>query len=638
MFKLNKKKLWLPILILIGLGILIYAFNLHNGLFWDDDDWIVNNIFVHDLSWSNLKFWFSHNTLAGVGLKSNYYRPFLFFTFALNYAIAGLKPLVYHLTSNAIHIFNTILVFGLIRQIFSSRFDLACPSEASTERRWGSSKRSNLMAFLTALFFLVHPLQTEAVTYISGRGDMLVAMFMLLALVLFYRSETRGNNWRGWAKVLSITFLALGLLSRETGIVFPFLALVFYMAVLFPRFDLENPKGRTFLNSLKQGLLKTWPYFAVVSIYGLLRLTALNFLNTLNFYTEPNLYSENLHVRLFTFLPILWEYLKLLVVPVGLHMERGATVYISFWQWPVWFIGLGSGALLFWLIYLYRLYRKIHIKSLTFYVDNFRVWFLGVLWFFITLAPVSGITPINALLYEHWLYLPMVGFWLIVSFYLVKLWDFQDSTFFKSQSKSLYFGGRTLMAIMLITYLSFLGYQSIQRNILWGKPIEFYQDILKHEPQSARISNNLGNMYFNQGDKEQAEKYYRQSVEAGDAFAQPYYNLGSILQSRGDIFGAIQLYEQAIQINPNFYYPYQNLAVIYAQQGKLTKAKENIEVLKSLLPNNPRVFYNSALIHLSLNDRAQALADLKTGLKYSHLDPETGELMVKLIGELESKK
>ena len=585
-----KKEVWLPVAALVMIGGFIYVFNLHNGLFWDDEDWIINNNFVHSLSWDNIKFWFANNTLAGVGLKSNYYRPFLFFTFAINFAVAGIKPLFYHLTSNLMHLFNGVLVFWLIRRSF----------------------QRNSLAFLVALFFLVHPLQTEAVTYISGRGDVLVAMFMLLSLVLFQRAERRGKNWKSWEKILSLVFLPLGILSRETGIIFPLLALTFYIGGALSK--------ERFWPSVKTGLLKTWPYFAVVLIYGILRLTVLNFLNTLNFYLEPNLYSENLYVRMLTFLPILWQYLKLLIVPVGLHMERGADIYISFLQWPVWIIGLfivGIGYLPF------RFYRKEQQPT-----TNFRVWFLGIFWFFIALAPVSGITPINALMYEHWLYLPMVGFWLIVSFFLVKLFDYLK---FKKQLMAY-----SLLLMVLGAYLSFFGYQSIQRNILWGKSTEFYKDILKYEPQSVRISNNLGNLYFNQGNKEQAEIYYRQAVETGDAFPQPYFNLGSMLQNRGDIFGAIKLYEKAIAINQNFFYPYQSLAVIYAQQGNWTKAIENIEKLKVLLPNNPRVFYNSALVYLSLNNTKQALLDLQTGVKYAELDPETGTLMGELIKKISS--
>lgn len=588
-----KKQVWLIVLLLLIVGSAIYSFNLNNDLFWDDDDWIINNTFVHSTSWSNIKFWFTHNALAGVGLTSNYYRPFLFFTFALNYVFSGLKPLTYHLVSNAIHILNGILVFWLIRAAF----------------------KRNLLALLVSLLFLVHPLQTEAITYISGRGDALAAMFMLMGLLFFYKRET--TEFKILFRLLSILSLILGLLSRETAIIFPFMAVALYVSVL---------SDQRFTKSLKSGLIKVWPYFVVVTIYGLLRLTVLNFQNTLNFYVEPNVYSENLFVRLLTFLPILWEYFKLLVVPIGLHMERSAIVYTSLLQWPVWPVAM----IVFSILYaVFRFYRKSKVAGNGYpAVDtNYRVWLLGVLWFFIALAPVSGITPINALIYEHWLYMPMIGFWLIISFYLSKLFD--D---FKTKSLSVY---SLMLSTALVAYLIFFSYQSIQRNILWGKQIEFYEDILKYQPKSLKINNNLGNLYLNQGDAEKAEIYYREAIATGDIFSQPYYNLGRILQTRGDISGALKLYEKAAEIDPSFYYAYQNLAVIYAQQGNLVKAAENIEKLKKILPQNPRVFYNSALVYLALKNKTQALEDLKTGLKYVQLDPETGKLIEELTKELE---
>ena len=590
-----KNKYLIPLILIIA-SVFIYSFNLNNELFWDDEEWILRNIFVHEITWDNIKFWLTNNTLAGVGLKSNYYRPFLFFTFALNYIISGAKPLGYHLVSNGIHIVNGLLVFFVIK-----RFDLGI-----------SKGRTSAVAFLTALIFLIHPLQTEAITYIAGRGDALVAMFMLLSLLLFYKVNTRSDlsvQGRTLYWSLSILSLVLGILSRETGIIFPFLAWALYVAFL---------SQDKFIKSVKTGLIKVWPYFAVVVIYGILRLTVLNFLNTLNFYSAPNIYSENLHIRLLTFLPILWGYIKLLFVPVGLHMERSAIVYTSLFQWPAWLVFLGLVALLVWLRYLYKKGRQ----------SEFKIWLFGIMWFFICLGPVSGITPINALMYEHWLYLPMVGFWLIVSFYLVKVLEFKGPTFLKIQ-------GRTLIIAPLIAYFAFLSYQSIQRNIVWGSEERLYRNILKYEPQSARINNNLGNLYFDKGDMEQAELYYRRAIEIDDVFAEPYYNLGTIIQSRGDTFGAIRLFEKAIEVNPNFYYPYQNLAIIYAGQGQLAKALENLEKLKILTPRNPRVYYNIALIHNTLKNKEQAIKELKDGLRYSEIDLETGRQMERLLRQLE---
>ena len=552
-------------MLLVVIGSFIYSFNLNNKLFWDDDDWIVNNVSVHSVSWSNVKFWLSNNVLAGVGLKSNYYRPLLFFTFAVNYAISGVKPLAYHLTSNLIHIFNSILVFWLFQLTF----------------------KRNLLAFLVSIFFLIHPLQTEAITYISGRGDALVAMFMLLALLLFLKSESAAFNIINLTKrkfstfyfLLSTFFLILGLLSRETGIMFPALALIFYIAALSPRSDLGTEEGRTFLRSIRRGLVKTGPYFAVVFIYGILRLTVLNFQNTLNFYSQPNLYSENLRVRIFTFLPILWEYIKLLFVPVGLHMERGRAVYTSLFQWPVWPVFLGLLGLLYWLKRLYKKEKRTIIQThnlqpTTYNLTPFRIWFFGLGWFFIALLPVSGITPINALMYEHWLYLPMVGFWLIISFYLVKLLNFKGPTFLKIQ-------GRALIIAALVVYFAFFAYQSIQRNILWGDAAAFYENILKYEPESARINNNLGAIYYNRGDLNKAAEFYQNAAKSGN-FPQPHFNLGNIYQMKGDIASAIKEYEKAIAVDSNFIYAYQNLAAIYFKIGNSAKAREYADKLSQL--------------------------------------------------------
>jgi len=611
----SKKSVWLPILILILAGGFVYAFNLNNGLFWDDDDWIINNNFVHTISWDNIKFWLTHNTLAGVGLKSNYYRPFLFFTFAFNYMVAGIQPFFWHLTNNLIHVANAVMIFFLLRR-FSGR----------------------LVAFLTALIFTVHPLQTEAITYISGRGDSLAVFFMLLSLVFYLKSKLHGSPVQQgcrviWWKVASIVSLALAILSRENSIIFPFLLMIFYIAFLSDQGStFLKIQGRTFLSSLKKAFKEALPYFGLVLIYGILRLTILNFQNTLNFYATPNLYSENLLYRLFTFMHVLADYFRLLLVPLGLHMERSMTVHTSLLQWPVW---LGVLIILFILSVLLWLYKKNH--------PDFKAWLFGWGWFFAALAPVSGITPINAVIYEHWLYLPMVGFWFVVAYYLSKLFynknrpEAQGNSFLSAvhEKNFVYRSLSRFLIVALAVYLSFFGYQAIKRNILWGKPVEFYQDILKYEPESVRINNNLGNLHFNQGNIEKAEAYYRQAIEAEDVFPQPHFNIGSILQSRGDIFGAIKEFEKAISIDPNFYYPYQNLAVIYAQQGNLTKARENIEILKSLLPTNPRVFYNSALVYISLNDKKQALQDLQTGLQHTDLDPETGRLIEELIQQLQ---
>ncbi len=626
------------IIFLVIAGFFVYAFNLHNGLFWDDDDWIINNSAVHSLSWSNIKFWLTHNVLAGIGLKSNYYRPFLFFTFAINYIIGGIKPLSYHLLSNLLHIGNAILIFYILFL----------------------ATRKKLVVFLTAFFFLIHPLQTEAVTYISGRGDLLTAFFMLLALLTFFMVEKKGlsrspsagsapstssvrasspqagSGLGSWQRWLSLVFLVLALLSRETAIIFPLLLMVFYITLL---------SGGKFLRSLKTAFIKALPYFAVVFTYGVLRLTVLNFKNVLNFYDQPNIYSSHLYIRIFTFLKVLLVYFKLLIIPTGLHMERSMDPQLSFWNWPVLLSGLIIAGLAILLFYLYRKEPQPLTTNYKLQTTNFRVWLFGIGWFFIALAPVSGITPINALIYEHWLYLPMIGFWFIIAYYLAKLFDFigdaNDANKHANDAKKYSqhsYGIRKLashtLIVSLVIYFSFLGYQSIKRNILWGKPIPFYEDILKYEPDSVRINNNLGNMYSNEGNVAKAEGSYRKAVASEDIFPQPHFNLGSILQSKGDIFGAVQEYKKALEIDPSFYYAYQNLVSIYAQQGDLSNAVLMLEKLKELRPSDPRIYYNLGLVYIAQNKRDLALENLNLALKLSSNNSQASAEIKKVLEKL----
>ena len=592
------KENWLLILILIIVGFAVYSFNLNDPLFWDDTDWIVNNPFVHSFSWDNFKNWFTQNILAGINQNSNYYRPFLLFTFTLNYFFGGENPVGYHLLSDVLHIANAILIFTLFGGVFKNKF----------------------VPFWISLIWLVHPLQTEAVTYISGRGDPLNVFFMLLAF-WFWIPTCDVNNDRHRKSVIDRSLLAIGclvlaLLSRETAVIFPFLLIVFYISFL---------SRERFIASLKKSFIKALPYFGVVFIYGVLRLTILNFENTLNFYSQSNIYVESFLVRMYTFLNVLWTYAGLIILPLWQHMERSVTIYTYFWNLPTATSSIVLLTVLGVLRYLYKEKEKVSgtVFGTKTVPDTFRIWFFGVGWFFVNLGMTSGITPINAQLYEHWLYLALLGPLTLVIFYLHNI--------FKISGKAT----KIFIFLILISVSAFFAVLSIKRNILWGDPIKFFENILIYEPDSARINNNLGYLYFDKGNKEKAEEYYWKATETtGNSFPQPYFNLGTILQEKGDLRGAIVVFEKAIELDPNFSYPYPNLSVIYASQGNLVKATEYLEKLKELQPRLQRVYYNLALVYIERKDYDSAFQNLEDGLQYGQFDPETEPLIRDLLKQL----
>lgn len=419
--------------------------------------------------------------------------------------------------------------------------------------------------------------------------------------------------------MVSLLLLVLALLSRETAVIFPFLLMVFYISFLYdPRFDLVAPKGRTFSRSIKTAFIKALPYFGIVFVYGVLRLTVLNFENTLNFYSQSNIYAESLTVRMYTFLNVLWVYAGLMILPLWQHMERSVTIYTYFWNLPTATSGSVIVILLYCLIAFYRK-EKTNNKTIQQF-SNFRIWFFAVSWFFVNLGMTSGITPINAQLYEHWLYLALLGPLTLVIFYLYGI--------FKVGGKM----ARICIVLFLVFVSIFFAILSVKRNILWGDPIKFFENILKYEPDSARINNNLGYLYFDKGNKEKAEEYYWKATETtGNSFPQPYFNLGTILQEKGDLRGAVVVFEKAIELDPNFSYPYPNLSVIYASQGNLVKATEYLEKLKELQPRLQRVYYNLALVYIERKDYDSARQNLEDGLKYGQFDLETEPLIRELL-------
>jgi len=534
-FRENSK--WILTLFLIGF--FVYAFNLNNGLFWDDDDWIINNPYVH--SFSYIGDIFSKDILSGFGLNSNYYRPLLSLSFTANYVIGGIKPFGYHLLSNLSHIGNGILIFFLLLYVFKKR----------------------LPAFIASLLFLIHPLQTEAVTYISGRGDPMSVFFMLLSVLIFIKyNNSNLKKYLFW----SLLLMLCAILSRETAVLLAPLLLVVYISFL---------TKEKFWRSIKDGLLKVWPYFALAGCYGFLRLTVLNFQNTLNFYNTGNIYTDNLSYRLYTFGHVFLEYLKLIFVPIDLHMERDFPVHTSFFQWPVWIGALIVGFIIFIGFILYKQERKNPNDKIQ--INHFRLWLFGWSWFFVSLSMVSGIIPINAIIYEHWLYLPLIGFFTLAGFYLDKIFEH-----LKKNYKFLF----VFCVLLFVVYVSFLGIQSVKRNILWGNPTIFYEEILKYSPNSIRITNNLGNIYSKEGRVDDAIKMYQKIIDnPGNFFAQPYYNLGNIYLNKGDLARAEKLYVQAIEIDPNFPFAYQNLAVIYANTGHVQEAIKVLEALKKTRPD-----------------------------------------------------
>ena len=511
----------LSVLVIVLSGAISYLNSLLNPFIWDDVHLISSNLHITNLSYIPRLFFENvyHQDMVG-----KFYRPVLMSSFSLDYHLWGPDPFGYHIGNILIHLGNALLVYGLIRLIF----------------------RRELLAFLTAMLFVLHPVQTEAVTYISGRGDPLAAFFCLLSLYFFIAyTDFDGYRRRLYFGVSVLSFL-LALFSKESAAILP-LVLIFYEAC----FRRDGLKGK---RSAKYAA-----YFIILLIYGIIRYFVL--LDVKDTVLAGS--SLSLSNRFCLIPPIIVIYLKLLLWPVGLHMERSDFLF----ERPQYFFDHRAiFALLFLMIVTAIVWsgRKRHKEV-----------FFGFGWFLLLLAPFLNIIPINAFIAEHWLYFPSIGFFLLVSSLIISLFRF-DSI-------------RLCIASFMIVILAMLGTLTIRQNYIWRNPVSFYKYTLKFSPKSTRLRINLGTEYFNLGLYKDAERELREALAAepeGIYVHSGYINLGSALYWQGKKKEAFEAYDKAIKVNPASPLGYWYMANTFFLDGQTDKAIWFYRKAVELTPSN----------------------------------------------------
>jgi len=510
---LSSKKFHYILIILLGL--ILYANTFNNAMFWDDNDFILNNSYIK--SWLYLPKYFSQNVIAGTGLVSDYWRPLLMLVFSLEWSLWADWNGGYHIVNTIFHITCGLLTYNLVVRLFKNRW----------------------VALVTSCVFILHPLQTEAVSYANSLGDSLSTFFLLLSYIFFDKFLTTKN--RDYKIIIkSSLFFTAALMSKETAVVGAPIILTIYL--------LKNPILKIRFFDFKNLLKNTWVSIFIVSVYFILRASKLNFRNSFNLYNEQNEFTSNIFLRVITFFKIFYNYLSLIFIPINLHMERTVQKIEGFLDYQ-----LILGVLLFSLI----LFTGIRA-----YLKKQKIIWFGATWFLIALIPVSNIiVPINGLIYEHWMYSPMIGFSLFLAG-LVKLnWN---KYLHKKQTKILFITS-------LVLYLSLLSIKTMQRNNDWEDPIYFYQQTLSYSPNNYKILNNLGMEYAEKLDHDNGIKYYNKAIYVDPTNPVAYHNLGNSYYEQKNYTRAEGLYIKALDLDPKFVFSKNALIKTYATQDSWEK-------------------------------------------------------------------
>jgi protein O-mannosyl-transferase len=566
------------------IGLAIYANSFGNQFFWDDNDVVVNNVYVQHFDVGKM---FSQSLISGAGQTTNYYRPVLLLSYALDYQLWGMNSFGFNLVDVLLHIANAWLIFILLYFLLSlraQRSNLVGNSKseiAASSRSLGTprdDKADFWLACLPALIFLIHPLNTEAVDYVSGRADVLYASFALLSL-LFYFNFSQAENTK--KKIISYSavalFFILSLLTKETAVVLP---------VAIVLIELVFISASSVWARLKAVAKKTWPLFGILAVYIVLHLTIFNFNHLTGALTGclGDYCYYGIVRRALVFLLVCLNYFQILFLPLGLHMERAVSEFGSIYSWR---LAAAIAAILAWAaaaIYFWRRERGIAF---------------GLGWFFIFLFPSSGIlVKLLYPTYEHFLYLPMIGFWLAFFCLLSLLLPAVRSNQIDASKGEIASSSRTasprndkgkvlllarvIFCVMLVTCVVFWSFLTIQRNHDWHDPITFFQNNLKYSPQSFIEHTNLGMAYDDAGRFTEAEAEYRQSIAISDVYPQVHYDLAISLTELKKYDEAENEYLKAIAMSPGFITPYRNLYNLYVYLGKKDEADKIMKLLENI--------------------------------------------------------
>jgi hypothetical protein len=330
-----------------------YAPSSRDGFVWDDTALILRDPLIR--SWRLIPEGFNHFLFTDA-TASDFYRPIQRLTYTLDYAAFAFRPAPYHLTSLLYHAAAAIALLFLAQELL-----LALQIEA---------RKCRLVAFLAALIWAIHPVNSSAVVYISGRADPLAATFGFFGLYLIIRSLRAIGTNKLFLTVAAGGAFLLSALSKETGLVFPALAFVFF--------------------TLRKNWIDMWKAVAVAAFvcaaYFSLRLAAEHIPPPTLSSPAPALVKPIVMARAVA------EYAGLVLFPLNLHMERDvethpsglgdASLRAASWRELQTLLGIVLlAALAYWMVRAYK--RKFPVfVCLTFFVIGY--------------LPISGISALNA--------------------------------------------------------------------------------------------------------------------------------------------------------------------------------------------------------------------------------------------------
>jgi tetratricopeptide (TPR) repeat protein len=609
--------------LLVIAALIAYANSFSVPFLYDDVTAIPDNPTIRHL-------WPIGPVLSPPGRLTTSGRPVVNLSLAINYAFGQTDVRGYHALNLAIHILAGLTLFGLVRRT------LLRPAFAGL-RRARPQDSATLLAFTVAALWMLHPLQTESVTYIVQRAESLMGLFYLLTLYCFVRStdetgerpEATGKRSEDTAPALNsqLSTLSSGLRPPASGLT-PLASRLWQAASILS----------CLLGMASKEVMVSAPL--MVLLYDR------------TFVAESFREAWQNHWRLYLGLAASWLLLGFLVISTGgnrngsagfaggipwwtyaLTQLQAIVHYLRLSLWPHPLVFDYGTAVVKQAIDVIP-YALIIASLVTGTVIGLRRWpaigFLGI-WFFAILAPSSSVYPVvTETMAEQRMYLPLATVVVLVVL-------------------GIYAWAGRLGACVLLAVAVLLGLFTFKRNQDYASTLSIWSNTVAKRPENARAHNNLGESLSKAGRKTEAVQQYREAVRLKPTDPDYHYNLATALSDAGrmqESFGqfeetlrlvpdyaaghlnyglalmkvgqaskAIAQYKEALRINPDYADAHNDWGIAVGQAGQMPEAIAQFEEALRLNPDHADAHNNLGFAYRQTGRLEEALVQFKTALR-----------------------
>ena len=567
-----------PAVLILGFICLIYSQTLNSSWQMDDYENITANPKIHMdvLNWASIKA----SLYATPNFENVLYRPVSNFSFALNWLLGKDDVTGYHLVNIAIHIITALILYLTLIQLL----------QTPNARRWDQEKLY-FIALLSAIFWAIHPIQIQAVTYIVQRMAAMATLFYIIGILCFLKARmAQSRSSRAIFTGLCVLSFLFGLGSKNNAILLPaFLLLIEFI----------------FFQDLSQKSVRKKAMIIIVTVAILIAIAGVQLFFEKGFNQIIDPYKAkpfSMGQRLLTQPGVLLFYLSQIIYPTAdrFSITHDVTYATSLFQ--PWYT-IFSIIIVFLMIglSLWRI-RKNPILS------------FAVLFYFGNHVVESTFIALE-MVFEHRNYLPSLFLFVPVSIGLQKMLNH-----YKTIQKSMYY----LLICFVCALLIGIGFSTYIRNWDWRSTQSLWQDAAEKAPKSARPLHNLAWGYYEPfGQFEKAIELYQTALTLRDDQA---YSKAAIYNNIAGIYcyklknydKAVDNARKALEIQPDFLFAQLILSDSLAMLGQYENALAVLNHVMEINPSNPDVHFHRAFIYMKIKEFELALAHFSQCV---HLDP-----------------